>query len=665
MAATRWWRAWAAAAMLWCLGAGAAWAADPASVMPADLDYYVAVDLDAAQQAADEILPQLSQDYWAKSQEPGAIGLAALAAAAPVIHAHLTTVRSLAGPRMAVGVFEFADLYGAYADALLEMIAEAEAEAEAQAAEGEADAAESEAEAAEADAPEKSPQDLRPLDIAQKMLPHLDVVIAVEIGDSDEVKPLLEAMQAAQSAKVAGVLPPLAVHVTDTWVVIATKPERLEQVKAVMEGEQPALAGHAAYIEISEALPEGPMALVYTNPAHFGPQMMEHAQALTEQATVEVGVGEKPEETEEDEAPEGEQEAGPGAMIEAMIDQYMAYYCRMLGDYYAAMRGAGVGYYLARDTVEQREVVLLDAAKMAEVPLLGRVAEPVPMTGAALGALPADSVAAFAAGGVGEQMGALLEGVAELEPSAAMLLAMGKGMLGGFLGLDVDKDLLPAMERDVAVGVLGLDLEGMLPVHVALALQGRDEAAASALAAKLDALATERLETEIERGAIGSAEYRAFALPNAPLSICYAQAGDLLLVATSKEGLAACLAAHAGTTPSLAQAAEVQTLLEGAGDAALVGLVRGGRIWSQVEPIVPSEVKAVLGDGPGLDWLGLALGGDAERQMTVCQMRGDVVKFAETIAQAVGFAVREGMLNPPMPPQPPEPEPEAEPMPAQ
>jgi hypothetical protein len=349
-------------------------------------------------------------------------------------------------------------------------------------------------------------------------------------------------------------------------------------------------------------------------------------------------------------------------MIEAMMEQYMAYYWSMIGDYYAAMRGAGVGYYVARDTVEQREVVLLDAAKMAEVPLLGRVAEPVPMTGAALGALPADSVAAFAAGGVGEQAGALLEGVAEEEPSLAMLVAMGKGMLGGLLGLDVDEDLLPAMERDVAVGVLGLDLEGMLPVQVALALQGRDEAAASALAAKLDGLATERLKTKIERGAIGSADYRAFALPNAPLSICYAQAGDLLVVATSKEGLAACLAAHAGKAPSLAQAAEIKALLEGAGDAALVGLVRGGRIWSQVEPVIPSEVTEVLGDGPGLDWLGLALGGDAERQMTVCQMRGDVVKVAETIAQAVGFVAREGLLNPPMT-QPPAPAPAIEPVP--
>ena len=326
--------AWYLAAAGCLFAASGVWAADPASVVPADAEYYLALDLDAAQQTADQILPQLAQDYWAKSEEPGRMGLAALAAAAPVIHAQLATARSLVGPAMGVAVFEVADLYGAYMSGMLEM-------------------------APETGAPKaggKAARRARPLRLVREVLPHFDVVIAAEIRDQSDTKRLLDAFEARQKHKRGRLLAPLdfardgpalAVHVADGWVIVATKPERLEQVKAVMAGEQPALSSRAVYQEVVAALPPGGVALVFADVARFGPAAMEHLRKAMEQALAEAEKRKESKQTEEGEPPKAERGKRPAGMNAAM-KQYMQFYWKVAGDAYAATRGAGASLQMDR-----------------------------------------------------------------------------------------------------------------------------------------------------------------------------------------------------------------------------------------------------------------------------------------------------------------------------
>lgn len=98
------------------------------------------------------------------------------------------------------------------------------------------------------------------------------------------------------------------------------------------------------------------------------------------------------------------------------------------------------------------------------------------------------------------------------------------------------------------------------------------------------------------------------------------------------------------------------------GGTSVLGFVRAGDIIAQLVPVMPPQVKAMIGDGIGLDRIALASRGDAQRQELVMEMQGDVVALAEAVAQGVAFAMREGLLRAPRPkPEPPSPAPEPAP----
>jgi len=624
-----------------CLvAASAAWAADPASVMPADADTYVALDLDSLQGAADQVLPQLSQDYWAKAHDADSLGLAVLAAGAPLIQAQLTAGRWLLGPKVGVAIYHAADLYGTFLPDLMSLPARSVAPKPP---------------TGKAPRPRIAPAAIK------KALAYLDIVVAAEIRDPAQAKPFLDALASALKPTGGKDQPPVVLYKTDRWVIAATKAPRLANVKAVMAGTQPSLASLPAYQEVMAALPPGAVSVSYADVARFGPKMMEEARKAFEKS---MAAAEKPKPAPKGKAGTSRKPAQlnvPGP-TDALMKKYMALYWRIAGQWYGAVRGMGAASYLDRRQIESRDVYLLDAAKMAKVPVLGRLSQPVPMTGEVLQALPASSLAVVAAGGVGGQVRGLLDDLAKLDPSLAVFVNMA-GQMQGAIGIGLDQDLLPAMERDAAIALLALEVKNPMPVRAAAVFQGHDEAAVSALAAKLDTVLAERFQMKLDRWTAGSVSFRQFTPPGAPFSVCYAPVGDLLLVTTGKEALEQCLAARADPSQSLAASPEIKALMAGPGASAL-GFVSARGVVAQVAPLLPAEAKPVIGDSIGLDTIAFAVSGDAQRQTAVSQMRGDAVVFAEKLAQGITIAAREALLealkskpSPPAKPAPAKPAP--------
>jgi hypothetical protein len=256
----------------------------------------------------------------------------------------------------------------------------------------------------------------------------------------------------------------------------------------------------------------------------------------------------------------------------------------------------------------------------------------------------------------------LLDDLAKLDPSLAVFVNMA-GQMQGAIGIGLDQDLLPALERDAAIALLSVDVKNKMPVRAAVAFQGHDEAAVSALAAKLDTVLAERFQMKLDRWTAGSVSFRQFTPPGAPFSVCYAPVGDLLLVTTGKEALEQCLAARADPSQSLAASPEIKALMAGPGASAL-GFVSARGVVAQVAPLLPAEAKPVIGDSIGLDTIAFAVSGDAQRQTAVSQMRGDAVVFAEKLAQGITIAAREALLealkskpSPPAKPAPAKPAP--------